>query len=304
MNITAPGLYDMAPEIYFSDPCPVPSLSHSIAKKLVNQSPKHAHAAHPRLGGGLDVTPTAAMDDGSIVHAMLLGKGSDIAPIDADDFRTKAAKEARDAAHAEGKIPVLSHKLASLKMCAAAAKDQIMTHPDLKGFFSPGRSEAVLAWQEGATWCRGMIDRLPDDPALPVFDLKLTGLSAAPEEWERRMVREYATQDAFYMRGLRAIGQKRPAFLFIVIEFDAPHGLSVLASAPSLKAYAHTEVEHALALWGDCMRTQKWPGYAAFTAHVELPAYLAMKQEERAMRAEIIKEHYDARSAFNQEFAA
>jgi len=293
MNITTPGIYEMPPDDYFADPTPVPSLSHSIAKKLLHQSPKHAYAAHPRLGGGLDDTPSSAMDDGSIVHAMLLGKGSDIAPINADDFRTKAAKEARDAARAEGKIPVLSHKLASLKMCAAAAKDQIMAHPDLRGFFEPGRSEAVLAWQEGDTWCRGMIDRLPDDQRLPVFDLKLTGLSAAPEEWERRMVREYATQDAFYMRGLKAIGQPRPAFLFIVIEFDAPYGLSVMASAPSLRAYAEAEIERALHVWDNCMKTQNWPGYPQFTAHVEVPAWLSMRQEERALRDEYEAERYN-----------
>jgi hypothetical protein len=303
MNIT-PGIHKMTQDAYFADPCPVPSLSHSIAKKLLHQSPKHAFAAHPRLGGGSDKKTTSAMDDGSIVHSILLGKGSDIATIDADDFRTKAAKEARDAAHAAGKIPVLSHKLASLQMCAAAAKDQISAHPDLKGFFEPGRSEAVLAWQEGATWCRGMIDRLPDDPRLPVFDLKLTGLSAAPEEWERRMVREYATQDAFYMRGLEAIGQKRPAFLFIVIEFDAPFGMSVMASAPSLRAYADAEIERALTLWGECMKSQRWPGYPQFTAHVELPGWMAMRQEERALRDEFAAERYDPNNGFNQEFAA
>jgi hypothetical protein len=304
MNITVPGIHEVPQEAYFADPCPVPSLSHSIAKKLLHQSPKHAFAAHPRLDGGLDDTPSSAMDDGSIVHAMLLGKGSDIAPIDADDFRTKAAKEARDAARAAGQIPVLSHKLASLKMCAAAAKDQIMAHPDLRGFFEPGRSEAVLAWQEGDTWCRGMIDRLPDDQRLPVFDLKLTGLSAAPEEWGRRMVREYATQDAFYMRGLNAIGQKRPAFLFIVVEFDAPYGLSVMASAPSLRAYADTEIERALAVWGECMKSKRWPGYPQFTAHVELPGWMAMRQEERILRDEVMAEQYDPTNPFNQEFAA
>jgi hypothetical protein len=288
MNITTPGIHEMPQEAYFADPCPTPSLSHSIAKKLLHQSPKHAYAAHPRLGSGLDDTPSSAMDDGSIVHAMLLGNGSDIAPIDADDFRTKAAKEARDAARAAGQIPVLSHKLASLKMCAAAAKDQIMAHPDLRGFFEPGRSEAVLAWQEGDTWCRGMIDRLPDDQSLPVFDLKLTGLSASPEEWGNRMVREYATQDAFYMRGLQAIGQKRPAFLFIVVEFDAPYGLSVMASAPSLRHIADVEVERAISAWKHCMKTQQWPGYPNFTAYVEAPSWAVRLHEERIIAGDSI----------------
>ncbi len=44
-----PGFYTMSEAAYHADPCADPSLSRSIAEKLILESPRHAHAAHPRL---------------------------------------------------------------------------------------------------------------------------------------------------------------------------------------------------------------------------------------------------------------
>ena len=288
--ITKPGIYsDIGEADYHCDPCPDPSLSHSIAKLLLQRSPLHAHASHPRLGGNTGYDSNTAMDDGSIIHKLMLGRGADIVEVDAPDWRTNAAKAARDAAWEAGKLPVLAGRMEGLMTCAKAALDQIKAHPDLAAFSAPGIAEAVLAWREGATWCRAMVDYLPDDPSLPVFDIKTTALAAAPESWERRLVHEYATQAAFYRRGLKALGRKKPGpLLFVVIEVKPPYGLSVMTPAPSLLAYAEAEVERALETWTECMADDVWPGYPAFTAHVELPGYLAMKAEERAINREFI----------------
>src|SRR5438132_1009339 len=83
---------------YFADPCEQPSLSVSIATELILRSPLHAWQIHPRLGG-LRRPTTEAMENGTLIHALLLGKGENrIAVLDVKDFRTNAAKEARDAA--------------------------------------------------------------------------------------------------------------------------------------------------------------------------------------------------------------
>ena len=53
--ITAPGIYrDIDALEYHSDPCPAPSLSSTIAKKLVSASAMHAFCEHPKLGGAND----------------------------------------------------------------------------------------------------------------------------------------------------------------------------------------------------------------------------------------------------------
>jgi hypothetical protein len=50
------------------------------------------------------------------------------------------------------------------------------------------------------------------------------------------------------------------------------------------------------------MTDDVWPGYPAFTAHVDLPGYMAMREEERAIRREFLTEHFDPNNAFAQEF--
>lgn len=77
---------------YHADPCPSPSLSQSIAHTLITQSPRHARLEHPRLGGQQRAS-TKAMDEGAILHKLLLGAGADFEMVVADDWRTKAAKE-------------------------------------------------------------------------------------------------------------------------------------------------------------------------------------------------------------------
>src|SRR5690348_2881416 len=102
----APGIYTMAEAAYHADPCPVPSLSRSIARPL------HASAQHPRLGGRPPDGPAAGeedMDVGTAAHAMFL-EGIDkavLSPFDA--YRSNAAKEWRAGALAEGKIPLKAH---------------------------------------------------------------------------------------------------------------------------------------------------------------------------------------------------
>ena len=285
--IDKPGIYDIDAETYFADPCPVPSLSASIARKMVRQSPMHAWHAHARLNtaGGNDFASDAA-DMGTILHKLLLGKGGDIITIDAADFRTSAAKKARDDARAAGKTPILAHKLDALHECAVAARRQIMAHPDGAILFEPGRAEQAMIWQEGPTWCRSLVDFMPDDPALPFVDIKTTGMSAAPGEWERRLVTEYALQAAFYERGGRKLGRtSRAGMLFIVIECEAPFGVSVMAAAPSLRMVADYEVEQAIAKWADCMLRDQWPGYPAHTAYIEAPQWKINQMEYAQMEA-------------------
>src|SRR3990167_7742109 len=82
--------YGIDEDRYHSDPCIVPSLSASTAKLLCERSPEHAHYFHPRLGGN-QRAPKKEWDRGHLVHALLLGRGKDIAIIEAGDFPTKPA---------------------------------------------------------------------------------------------------------------------------------------------------------------------------------------------------------------------
>ena len=291
--ITQPGIYDISEKNYHADAiAPVASLSHSVAKLLLKQSPLHAKTAHPRLTPQpVKEVPTSAMDKGSALHKLILGKGAEIKVLAYDDYRKKEAQAERDTTRAKGLIPLLAEDYNGVRACATAALEQMREHPDLAAFFAPGQSEAVMVWRDGATWCRAMADRLPANPRAPIYDIKMTGVGS-PEAWERRLITEYATQAAFYRDGAKAIRGVEPGqMLFVVIEDKPPYAVSVMACAPSLAAYAEHEIARARATWARCMATGEWPGYTAMTAYVEAPAWLQMRQEERAIRDEIVERY-------------
>jgi hypothetical protein len=282
-----PGLH---PEIgaadYHADPCPTPSLSSGIAKLLVRASPMHAWEAHPRLGAA-QRQATRAMEAGTILHRLILGRGEEFVAVDADDWRTKAARERAEEIRAGGTVPVLARELEQYEAAAAEIADQIRQHDDCAAFFDAGTSEAVITWREAGEWCRAMVDRLPASPVAPWFDLKTVARSAAPAEVERTFAREYAFQQAFYSRGGAAIGRPPRGFLFIFAEREPPFGVSVLTAAPSLRHVAEQEVARAIALWKRCRSAGEWPGYERRTAHVEAPSWMLHAAEMAEMEEEL-----------------
>jgi hypothetical protein len=171
--------YDMTAADYFGDPCPTPSFTQSLAKLIIAKSPWHAMAAHPRLAPEFKREDPTKFDIGNIAHAILLGRGKLIVTVDADDWRTKAAKQAREAAAAEGKLAVLSRQYDLAGDMVRAARLQLAGRFDLGNLFDDGASEVVLAWQEDGIWLRTMIDFLSNDRRR-VVDYKTTIASAAP----------------------------------------------------------------------------------------------------------------------------
>lgn len=308
VQITTPGIYEVSALTYHADPVGVPSLSCSIARMLIKQSPAHAYHAHARFGGS-GLVPNQAMDDGSAVHAMMSGQSHLIEVVRSvygpktknkaligqpvHDFKTDAAIEEREEIRSMGRIPVLPHRLAQLTQCYHAALRQFRKAEDGEVFTSPGRSEIMAVSQEDDVWLRVLVDRLPDDPRLPPGDLKCTELSAAPGGWERRLQTEYAFQDAFYRRVLRnAEGFTRPPMRFGVVELNPPHGAVIMAAAPTLAAIAEAEVERAIQKWRRCMQTGEWPCYPPYTAWIDATSW-QLSQAEEAEERDKITAQYD-----------
>ena len=291
---SAPGVHDIPESAYHADPCPAPSLSHSILKTLLDRSPRHAWHAHPRLNPRPpERNASSGMDHGSILHKLILGKGAEIVPVTTKyaakhkragevvtDWKTDAAQEERAAIRKSGRLPILPCDLPVVQRCAEIAMAQMREHPDLAPFFGAGRSETVIAWQEEGFWFRAMIDRLTESGQ--PYDLKSTDLSAAPWSWERRLQREYATQDAFYRRGLKALGRPSPPLIFLPIEMDEPNCVSSLCVDASLQFWADQEIERGIAVWKDCLASGNWPAYPLTTYHASATGWMLTQQEERA----------------------
>ena len=180
------GIFTIDEEAYHSDNLgEVPTLSNSIAKIIIQQSPQHAWYAHSKLNPHYQPYNSDRFDLGTACHSLLLEQSdSKIVYIDADDFRTNAAKQARDEARAKGLTPILrKYEFQMLEMVSKAHEK--IKHSELDGIFQNGKPEQTLIWQEGDAWCRARLDWLRADNKV-ILDYKTTD-SAEPEACIRKI---------------------------------------------------------------------------------------------------------------------
>lgn len=255
----------------------VPSLSSSIAHTLISRSARHAYTEHPKLNPYFQRVEKDKFDVGTVAHAILL-EGADIVEmVDAPDWRTKAAQEARDAARRAGKVPLLPHQLTDVHAMVEAATDQILAHEAKPQLLAAGKAEGTLVWQDDhGVICRARPDWLHDD-LVTIDDYKTTSGSADPHSWTRNTMFAIGAdiQAAFYLRGLRKLTGPLPGleFRFIVQETYPPYALSVVALSPDAMALAEDKVKTAIAMWAKCLDTGKWPAYPTRVCYAEDPGW-------------------------------
>lgn len=285
LRIATPGVHVVKELDYHADPCPDPSLSSSIAKVLVSRSPLHAWIAHPRLNPNFVPDEDSKFDRGTVAHAVLLEGKSRVHVIDADDWRTNKAKEARDSARAEGLVPLLAHQWEGVVEMVEAAKIAVAECTDLDGYgLAEGTAEQTLLWREGKTWCRARPDWLSRDRKL-MLDYKTTAASAEPNDWIRTMLGcGYDIQAAHYLRGNRATGAAGDTkFVFLVQECEKPYACSFVGVSPALLQLGDAKVAEALEIWQRCLAKNEWPAYPKRICWAEPPAWAESKWEERSV---------------------
>lgn len=292
-EIVMPGLYRMTEAAYHADPAPIPSLSRSIAQKLIFESPRHAYAAHPRLTEQDEEEDknSRVRDIGSAAHIMLLRQPTEIAVLDHDNFMTKAAKTDRTEAQERGAIPLLAKDYDIAAGMFEMAKRELADneHAAIRALANPIDddqifNEVTAAWLDrcGDHWARARMDRISiTADQITVIDYKTTELSAAPTEVARAIFNnKYHFQDAFYRRGVRHLfpeidrHEKQLAFLFIVQEQFKPFEITVTEVDTPGRVLGEKMVSDAFMLWRKCNAENWWPGYPKGTVRAEMPAYI------------------------------
>ena len=278
------GIYELTAEKYHADPCPTPSLSSSIARTLLASSPLHVWHDHPRLNPGHIREEEEKFDLGTAAHAYILQGESGCVIVEAKDWRTTGAKEARAAARATGRVAILAHRWQDVLKMAEAAARQLDNYEDSPQPFTNGKAEETLVWREGDVWCRARLDWLHADHRT-VDDLKTTSASANPEAWSRTLFGAGADiQAAFYLRGLRAVFGIEGVFRFVVVENYAPYALSVIGLGPDALLLGEKKVLYAIEQWAWCLKSNRWPGYPTRTCWASLPAWEEARWVEREMQ--------------------
>ncbi len=252
---------------YHADPAAVPSLSASMAGTLVNDCAARAYHLHPRLGGAVRGDVSDEMDEGTLVHAVLLGTldQGQISIVDAPDWRTKAAQQTRDELRAAGKVPMLARKYERL----IGACDRVREALAREGVdFGTMLTENAALWVARSTTgaavqCRSMIDAF-DPSAGVVWDLKTTD-SAHPRAFRASAERYgYDIQAHAYRLAVAACMPDfagRVGFRWACVEVRAPYVVAVYEPSGAMRELGRVKWEQAVDTWERCLRTDRWPGY-------------------------------------------
>jgi PDDEXK-like domain of unknown function (DUF3799) len=274
MHINKPGVYEMTAEEYHADCCPTPSLSSSLLKILMAETPRHAWTASPRLNPDFEREDKEMFDIGTAAHSLMLGDPRKFAVLPYDDWRKKEAQAERENARTHGKIPLLAKHWDRVTAMVDAGRAQLAHHHDASDAFTEGKPEQTLVWQEGDLWCRIRLDWLPDDLTRRFDDYKSTG-SANPDAFQRVAYGiGHDIQAGFYRRGIRAVlGVEKPVIRFIVQETEDPFALCAIELNDEAMDLADYKIERGIERWRWCMQHNNWPGYPARTCTIGPPAW-------------------------------
>lgn len=277
--IEQPGVYDIPADQYLGDPVAGGSLSSSGARKLLPPS------CPARFKWERDNGPEnrPEFDFGHAAHREVLGVGADLVVVEAKDWRTKAAKEARDAAYANGATPLLAADYDIVLGMAAALR----AHPLAAALLQPdrGKPEQALIWQDSDTgiWRRALVDWLAGlGSRRPIFVDYKTTIRADAESLQRTVHKYgYHCQADWYLDGARALGWPADtAFLFIFQEKTPPYLVNVIELDDLALNIAHARNRQAIEIYRDCTTTGMWPGYADDVIYISLPAWAERRELE------------------------
>ncbi len=274
-----PGIYDMPASEYHAD-TDGPTLSSSISKILLAKTAMHAWLAHPKLNPDYKHDDDSKFDVGTAAHALFLEGENCMEIIDAPDWRTKAAREKRDAARLNGKIPVLQEKYTDVLEMANAATAAIHNCDDLSGMsMNDGGTEQTVFFDIAGTQCRSRLDWLANDRSI-ILDYKTTE-NAAPETCLRQILNlGYDIQAAFYKLAVQSVTEKNPEFVFLFQEVEKPYACSLIGMPPAFIELGSRKVAIAAAMWEKCMKTGEWPGYGKRIFWAEPPIYAVARWDE------------------------
>lgn len=280
MQVNKPGIYrDFPNAAYFADPCPAPSLTQSVAKILLDQSPLHAFKAHPRLGlrsaeenDGYD----KARAIGNAAHSLMLGRGKVLAVAEYEDWRKKEAQLFKATAIETGQEPILRKHYDVAGAMVDRALEQLTAVHGCQNAFTHGDAEVVIANEENGIWLRSMVDWITPD-LREVWDFKTSGQSASPYATGRLMASAgWHIQAAFHERILDELdpaGAGRRKFFYVAQENEQPFALTVNQISEAALTIGRKQVDYAAKLWAHCITKGRWPGYPNQIIRVELPAW-------------------------------
>lgn len=245
------------------------ALSSSWCIDAMTQCPAYAH--HRSLN---KESSNAAMSMGTAFHTALMEPDKwveSVSVLEHEDYRSKAAKEARDAAIEAGRLPLKkSEAIEVLAMVQA-----VRFNPDAAALLKiPAMIEATFF----ADNCKARPDLLAEDGSF-ILDVK-TCPDANPRAFERHAADQRYFMQAAFHRGVVAkiIGKKPRRHFFLAVERSAPYLSSVCELDQKAIEQGEWLCDKAAKEWLKGRETGFYAGYKQ--SPISLPNWLLMQLEE------------------------
>lgn len=227
--------------------------------------------------------PTPALIFGQVFHKLALEPltfGDEFAVAPNVDRRTKDGKAAwaEFTATADGKTVITQDVFdkASEMVCA------LYRAPFVKKLLD-GSHELPLFWTDEMTGedCKVRLDALSEVNGQPIIvDLKTTA-DASTDGFMRSAVRlGYHFQAAMYSEGYEKNYGKKPLFVFIAIEKEAPFSVNILQADEAFVSHGYDIFRELIGTYHECKQTDNWYGFlGAYQVinNLALPSWLAEK---------------------------
>jgi hypothetical protein len=258
-----PGIYpDVSNSTYHADP----ALGSTSLKTLATRTPAHYQhdKTHPKFSDAFTL--------GTAAHSLILEDDtSGIEVVDAENWLTKAAKEAKAEALAAGKQPLLKKEwLQVVTMCAS-----VLAHPVARDLFTDHRAEESVFWDED-----GLTLKCRPDAWKPgvLVDLKTT-LNADPNEFGKTAHNfGYHQSAAHYIDGVKAATGEELPFHFVLVEKTAPYLVSVVELDIEAVNIGRQLNDRAKRIYRECVESNTWPGYPSADL-ISLPMWAIYQAE-------------------------
>ena len=278
---------------YHADPCEAPSLSAHVAMEVVEHSLGHAAEIHPRIGKKGRGPSTKEQNTGTILHDLLLGGSVGIVEIDAPDFRTKKAQEARDSAEAEGKVPILKHRMAAIRAAADVVRANLLALGyDFAKAATTGHTEITAIWKSDQAWCRARLDSLFVADGL-IIDIKSTEDAIRASDGRNIVANGYHIQAASNIEGVEANMPElagRLRFVDLFVEWERP-GIGIIQREirGEMLELGKRQWRRAVSAWGQAVVTNRFPGYSSAIEPAVCPAWALAADMEKQIGIEAAK---------------
>lgn len=239
---------------------------------------------HPRR-------PNRNFDVGHVAHRLTLGKGAEFEVLDpdihgrkkdgtlADNPRATADwKLAEATVRAEGKTPIHVDDYTAAQRMA----DAIHAHEEAGDILAECQPEMSLY---ATPFAPGVpLKARPD--VMKMFGERLwmgdvkTAVTADPNQFARKAADlGYHIQAAFYRLVAQLLGlDDDPAFVFMVVEKEPPHLVSVVEFDAEAMREGTKQVWRAINTYAECQSSGRWPGYPSGIQPISLPSWATRRE--------------------------